>query len=326
VIDNLLDPAVLCFALGLLAGVVGAQARLPEALYETLSVYLLLSIGLKGGVDLARAGLALAAPAVGAAVALGAAMPLAAYPVLRWGGLGRPDAGAVAAHYGSVSAVTFAVCLGFLDRSGVAYEDYVAVLLAFMEVPALAVGIWLARRGREGAGWRALGAEVFLGRGIYFLLCGLAVGFLAGPARVEPLAPLFFDPFKGVLALFLLEMGLVASRRLRDLARVGPFLVGFGVAMPLAGGAAGALAGAAVGLSVGGTAVLATLAGSASYIAAPAAMRLAVPEANPSLYLTASLGVTFPFNIAWGVPAYLWLSRLAHGWLGPGLLGPWTAG
>lgn len=315
-IENLLDPAVLCFALGLAAGVVGAQAKLPEALYETLSVYLLLAIGLKGGVDLARAGVVQAAPGVAAAVALGAALPLGAYPVLRWGGLGRPDAAAVAAHYGSVSAVTFAVCLGFLDRSGVAYEEYVAVLLAFMEVPALAVGIWLARRGRVGLGWSALGREVFLGKGIYFLLCGLVVGFLAGPDRVKPLGPLFFDPFKGVLALFLLEMGLVASRRLRDLGRVGPFLLGFGVAMPLVGGAAGAALGTVVGLSLGGAAVLATLAASASYIAAPAAMRLAVPEANPSLYLTAALGVTFPFNIAWGVPAYLWMSRAAHGWIG----------
>lgn len=314
-IQNLLDPAVLCFALGLFAGWVGAQVKLPEALYETLSVYLLLSIGLKGGTDLAQAGLAQAAPAVGAAVALGVVLPLGAYPVLRWGGLGRADAAAIAAHYGSVSAVTFAVCLGFLDRQGVAYESYVAVLLAFMEVPALAVGIWLARRGRQG--WGALGREVFLGKGIYFLLCGLFVGFLAGPERVRPLGPLFFDPFQGVLALFLLEMGLVASRRLRDLARVGPFLLSFGVGMPLVGGLAGAFLGTAAGLSLGGAAVLATLAASASYIAAPAAMRLAVPEANPSLYLTGSLGVTFPFNIVWGVPVYLWMSRLAHGWIGP---------
>lgn len=316
-IDSLLEPAVLCFGLGLFAGVAGSKVRLPEALYETLSVYLLLAIGLKGGVDLAKVGVVAAAPAVLAAGALGAALPLLAYPVLRWGRLGQADAAAVAAHYGSVSAVTFAVCLANLERAGVAYEPYVAVLLAIMEIPALGVGIWLARRSRPEAGGRGeLVRELFLGKGVYFLLCGLVVGYAARPESVRPLAVFFFDPFRGVLALFLLEMGLVAARRLRDVAQVGPFLLGFAVVMPLVGGALGALLGSAVGLSPGGAAVLATLAASASYIAAPAAMRLAVPEANPSLYLTASLGITFPFNIVWGIPAYLWMARAATAALG----------
>jgi hypothetical protein len=314
--ESLLDPAVLCFAMGLVAGLAGAQARLPEALYETLSVYLLLAIGLKGGADLSRVGVVQVAPAAGAAFTLGVVVPLAAYPVLRWGGLVRPDAAAVAAHYGSVSAVTFAVCLGYLERSGVTYEHYVALLLAIMEVPALAIGIWLARRGAGGMSWASVNRQVFLGKSVFFLLCGLFVGTLAGPERVKPLAPLFFDPFRGVLTLFLLEMGLVASRRLRDLGRVGPFLIAFGICMPMAGGLAGAALGTVVGLSLGGAAVLATLTASASYIAAPAAMRMAVPEANPSLYLLASLGVTFPFNIVLGVPLYLFFARLAHGWIG----------
>ncbi|MEW6488851.1 MAG: sodium-dependent bicarbonate transport family permease [Thermodesulfobacteriota bacterium] len=316
-IENLLDPAVLCFGLGLLAGVLGADIRLPGALYETLSVYLLLAIGLKGGVDLASAGFAQAAPGVGAALALGAATPLLAYPVLRMGGLDRPNAGALSAHYGSVSAVTFAVCLGFLDREGVSYEAYVAVMLAFMEIPALAVGILLARGlGNNSGRWGEVSREILLGKGVFFLVAGLVVGAVAGPQRTQAVAPLFFGLFKGALVLFLLEMGLVASRQLRDLAKLGPFLVGFGTLAPLCFGLLGAAVGTAVGLSVGGTAVLATLAASASYIAAPAAMRLAVPEANPSIYLTTSLGITFPFNLVWGIPLYLWMARFAAGLLG----------
>ncbi|GAB4262858.1 sodium-dependent bicarbonate transport family permease [Deferrisoma sp.] len=317
-IDNLLDPAVLCFAFGVAAGLLGTDIRLPEALYESISVYLLLAIGLKGGADLARVGVIHAGPAVAAAVTMGGAMPLLAYPVLRrLGGMDRPNAAALAAHYGSVSAVTYAVCLTFLDARGVPYESFTAVLLAFMEFPALAVGILLARRGtgRQISLGETL-REIFLGKGVYFLLVGLLVAYLAGPTKVEPLWPFFYTPFKGVLALFLLEMGLVASRRMEALRTLGPFLLGFGVVMPLVGGGLGALVGANLGLSVGGTAVLATLAASSSYIAAPAAMRLAVPEANPAVYLTTSLGVTFPFNILWGIPAYLWMASTVHAWIG----------
>jgi uncharacterized protein len=312
VVENLLDPAVLCFGLGIFAGVLGSDVKLPGALYETLSIYLLLAIGLKGGADLAHVGLREAGPALLAAAALGAAMPLLAYPVLRRGGLDRPNAAAVAAHYGSVSAVTYAVCLSFLDRVNVPYEGYAAALLAFMEVPALAVGILIARRGAGRSGpWSEAAREILLGKGVYFLVCGLVVGMLAGSEGVGSLAPLYFAPFKGVLALFLLEMGLVASRRLREFAGLGPFLLGFGIVMPLVGGALGALLGAGLNLSTGGCAVLSTLAASSSYIAAPAAMRLAVPEANPSIYLTTSLGVTFPFNIVWGVPLYLRMAQAA---------------
>jgi uncharacterized protein len=155
--------------------------------------------------------------------------------------------------------------------------------------------------------------ELFLGKSIFLLLGGLIVGFVAGPLRMAQVAPLFFDLFRGALAFFLLEMGIVTARRLGDLRRVGPFLVGFGIFMPLLGAALGTAAGALAGLSTGGTAVLATLAASASYIAATAAMRVAVPEANPTYYLTASLGITFPFNIILGIPLYVWLAQWIHG-------------
>lgn len=313
--ESLLDPVVLCFAAGLLAGILRTDLRLPEALYEALSVYLLLAIGLKGGVELARTDLGTLVAPAGATLALGVVVPLLAFAVLR--GLGRfdrPDAAAIAAHYGSVSAVTFAVCLEYLVRRGATYEAYVVVLLVLLEIPAIGLGIALARVGGGGrTRWGAVLREVFLGKSVYLLLAGLIIGWLSGPERIGPVRPLFYDLFKGALALFLLEMGLVASGRLSDLRRAGPFLAVFGVVMPLASGTLGAYAAALAGMSPGGAAVLATLAASASYIAAPAAMRIAVPEANPTLYLTASLGVTFPFNLLVGIPVYAWIAVRAVG-------------
>ena len=307
-IENLLDPVVLCFAAGLLAGVLRSDLKLPPALYDTLSIYLLLAIGLKGGVELSQSPLAaLVGPVLGT-LALGILIPVASYALLhRLGRFKRVDAAAIAAHYGSVSAVTFAVVLAYLARLAEPYESYVTVLLVVLEVPAIGVGIVLARLADQKRGKMAVGQlahELFLGRSIYLLLAGLAVGYLAGPERTEGIAPVFFGLFQGALALFLLEMGLVASRRLGELRSSGVFLVAFGIAMPLMAGLVGAGTATLVGMSIGGATVLATLAGSASYIAAPAAMRIAVPEANPTLYLTASLGITYPFNILVGIPIY----------------------
>lgn len=318
-LENLLDPVILCFALGVASGLLKTDLRLPEALYETLSIYLLLAIGLKGGVELAKSPMGeLLLPSLLTA-SLGIVTPILAYVVLRrLGRFDRPDAAAIAAHYGSVSAVTFAVVLGYLARIGVSFEGFVTVLLVVLEIPAIAVGILIARlRSTQGPlRWGALLHEVLLGKSIYLLAGGLLVGYLAGPARIETISPLFFGLFKGALALFLLEMGIIASQRLSDLRRTGAFLVGFGVGMPLVNGALGALAGLAAGLTLGGTTVLATLAGSASYIAAPAAMRIAVPKANPTLYLTASLGITFPFNVILGVPIYHWMAATLHRMVG----------
>lgn len=317
--DNLLDPVILFFVLGVLAGVLKSDLRLPEALYETLSIYLLVSIGLKGGVQLSTADPAgVFVPAI-AAVLLGLIIPPIAYAVLRRvAGFARPDAAAIAAHYGSVSVVTFAVVLSYLDRLRIPYEEFVTTLLVILEIPGIAVGILIARLGSSRGSLQIgrLVHELFLGKSIVLLLGGLIVGYAAGPARMGAVAPLFFDLFRGALAFFLLEMGLVTARRLGDLRRVGPFLVGFGIAMPLFSGVLGVLAGFLTGLSLGGMTVLATLAASASYIAATAAMRVAVPEANPTLYLTASLGITFPFNIILGIPIYFWMAQLVRGFGG----------
>jgi hypothetical protein len=306
-----MDPVVLFFLLGLIARLAGSDLRLPESLYETLAIYLLLAIGLKGGVELAQQPLATVAPQALAAIALGAAIPLLLFPLLR-AKLPRADAASIAAHYGSVSVVTFAVATSFLAARGIDSESYLPLIVALMEAPGIIVGIVLARAGGERIAWGPLAHEVIFGKSVLLLLGGLAIGALIGPAGIGPIAPLFTDLFKGVLALFLLEMGLVAGGRLGDLKRAGAFLLAFGIGAPLVLAFIGALVGHLVGLSTGGTALLATLAASASYIAAPTAMRIAVPEANPALSIGVALGVTFPFNIFVGIPLYLQYAR----WIG----------
>jgi hypothetical protein len=308
------DPVVLFFLLGLVARIAKSDLRLPEAMYDALAVYLLLAIGLKGGVQLAQQPLATVLPQAAAAIALGAAIPLLAFPVLRSAGrLGRADAASIAAHYGSVSVVTFAVASSFLAAQAIAAESHMPLIVALMEAPGIVVGIVLARAGgAQRIAWGALAHEAIFGKSVLLLLGGLAIGTMVGPEGIKPIAPLFTDLFKGVLALFLLEMGLVAGGRIGDLKRAGPFLVAFGLGAPLVLGALGALVGHVVGLSTGGCTLLATLAASASYIAAPTAMRIAVPEANPALSIGVSLGVTFPFNIFVGIPVYLQFAR----WIG----------
>jgi hypothetical protein len=309
-----MDPIVLFFLLGLLARIARSDLRLPEAMYDALAIYLLLAIGLKGGVQLAQQPLATVLPQALAAIALGAAIPLLLFPLLR-AKLARPDAASIAAHYGSVSVVTFAVATSFLAAQSIDAETYMPLMVALMEAPGIIVGIVLARAGgSERIAWGALAHEALFGKSVLLLLGGLAIGALIGPAGSAPIAPLFTDLFKGVLALFLLEMGLVAGGRIGDLRRAGPFLLAFGIGAPLALGAIGALVGHAVGLSLGGAALLATLAASASYIAAPTAMRIAVPEANPALSIGVALGVTFPFNIFVGIPLYLQYARWIGGW------------
>ncbi len=301
-----LDPVIWFFVLGIAAGVARADLRLPAAIYEFVSTLLLLAIGLKGGVELAREGSGgLPAAELVGVLALGFLLPLPVYAVARGlGRLGRADAASLAAHYGSVSVGTFAVVIGYLAARGIAYEGRAPVWVVLLEVPAIVAGILLARGRSAGVAWGRLLRELFLGRSIVLLLGGLAIGWAAGPEGTASIQPLFFDLFKGILALFLLEMGLIAAAQLPTLRRHGLFIVAFGLLAPPLLAVAGALLGRALGLSPGGMTVLATLAASASYIAAPAAIRTAVPEANPALSLTASLALTFPFNIIVGIPLY----------------------
>jgi hypothetical protein len=316
------DVVVSFFLLGVFARLVRSDLRLPEALYETLSIYLLLAIGLKGGIELSRQPLAVLGPQVLACLALGFAIPFALYPLLRLARLARADAASVAAHYGSVSVVTFAVATAALTRAGVPYESHAALWVAVMEAPGIVAGILLARLGaaREAAGGApTLGAprmrrsqllhDVLFGKSVLLLVGGLVIGALAGEAGTGPIRSVFIDPFKGVLALFLLELGLVAGGRLMEVRRFGPVLLAIGLGAPPLLALAGAAVGVALGLSTGGVALMATLAASASYIAAPTAMRIAVPQANPALSITVALGITFPFNIVLGIPLYIELAK-----------------
>ncbi len=308
---NLLSPAVLFFALGLVAALLRSDLKFPEALYVTLTIYLLIALGFKGGVAINEAGLRVVLLPALAAMLLGALIPLWFYPLLRFVGRLRPvDAAAIAAHYGSVSAVTFITATNYLKGIHEPYESYATAFLAVMESPAIIVGVLLGKMTlqREGTLFNgSLGTllrEAVLGRSVFLLIGSLIVGALCGKAGMDKVEPFFAAPFQGVLALFLLEMGLVAGARLGDLKKVGPFLVVCAVVMPLIHGVLGVLLGKYVGLSLGGTTLMGVLAASASYIAAPAAMRLSLPEANPALYLTPSLAVTFPFNITIGIPLY----------------------
>lgn len=299
------EPVILFFILGLMAGIVRSDLKIPGVLYESISIFLLLAIGLKGGIELAKVRLAnIAGPAL-TVVSVAALIPLLAFPVLHHiGRMARADAASIAAHYGSVSVVTFAVAASYLLGQEEPVEGYMVVFLVLLEFPALVLGVILARRSSSTTRWGHLLHEVFSGKSIVLLIGGLLIGWIAGSDGIKPLDRLFLDLFKGMLAFFLLEMGLVVASRLPDLRRAGAFLIAFAIAMPLLAGVLGVITANVIGLSVGGAAMLATLYASASYIAAPAAMRIAIPEANPALSIGASLGITFPFNLLIGIPLY----------------------
>jgi hypothetical protein len=312
---NLLSPVVLAFALGMIATLVRSDLKFPDELYTALSIYLLLAIGLKGGAELASTPLSELALPAAATLALGVAVPLWSYAIVRRiGRMSVADAAALAAHYGSVSVVTFIASLSFLDAAKVGYEGFLPTLVALLEVPAIIVALLLARlRGAAGRGsWGTVLHEVLAGRSILLLLGGLVIGALSGSAGLARVSPFFVEPFQGALVLFLLEMGMVAARRFRDLRTAGVFLLGFGVGMPLLHGVLGVWLGSVAGLSLGGSTVLGVMAASASYIAAPAAVRIALPEANPGYYLTAALAITFPFNLTVGIPIYFAVARWMH--------------
>ncbi len=300
------DVVILFFLLGLVARLAGSTLAVPRALYESLSIYLLLAIGMKGGAELARQPILQLLPEVAACVALSFSIPFLLVPLLRRAGFAGVDSATLAAHYGSVSVVTFAVASTYLERHGMPYESHAALWLAVMEAPALLSAVLLARRGGSGTNgqWGHLARDVLAGPSVMLLVGGLAIGAVMGEEGLRPIKPIFQDAFKGVLAIFLLELGLVVGSRVADLRLFGLRLLALGMLLPLLLAVAGACVGALLGLSAGGMALLATLAASASYIAAPTAMRIALPESNHALAITASLAVTFPFNVVVGIPLY----------------------
>ncbi|MCS7078754.1 MAG: sodium-dependent bicarbonate transport family permease [Chloracidobacterium sp.] len=342
---SLLSPMVLAFILGVIATRVKSDLKFPEELYTALTIYLLVAIGLKGGYKLSISNLGdFWRPGL-AAVALGIVIPIVSYYILRHlGKFNVWNAAAIAAHYGSVSAVTFGEAVAFHDTlkeealraaieagriaagtaadapaalevykaQGLNYEGFMPSLLTIMEVPAILVAIIIARlQGKEEAFGSDEGGsageilrELLAGKSTLLLIGFLLIGYISGKRGWEQVSPWFDAPFRGVLTLFLLEAGLVTGRRLEDLKKVGPFLIGFGILTPIACAVMGIAVGKAVGLTMAGATILGVLAASASYIAAPAACRVALPKASPTYYLTASLAVTFPFNIIVGLPLY----------------------
>lgn len=321
-LNNLISPMILAFGLGVLAGMFRSDLEIPDSIAKGLSIYLMLAIGLKGGAGLAETPSVLeAVPGLIAALLLSFFMPFIAFALLRvLSGLPTVDRAAVAAHYGSVSVVTFATGAEFLRSLGVSSEGYVVAMLALMETPAIVTGLLLARwAANEAAAEQEAQPrgrliepdvlrEVLLNGSIVLLVGGFLIGWATGPAGLEAVGPLFVDPFQGVLCLFLLDMGLLVARRFAGFSVLRPPLIAFGLIMPLIGAALGLATGLLLGLSVGGVTLVMVLAASASYIAVPAAMRMALPQADPSVYVSLSLGVTFPFNIIVGVPIYYWLA------------------
>lgn len=304
--DNLLTAPVIAFLVALIATLLRFEVRLPEALYPILSTYLLLAIGIKGGRALAASSFSEIWKPLVAALLLGVITPLIAFGLLRLiGKLDIINSAAIAAHYGSVSAVTFTVLIASLDARNMTYEGFAAGLLAVLEIVGIIVALFLARGAAAESSWKEALSEVVRGRSIALLVAGLIIGGVVGAERLAPTDPVFVGLFGGALALFLIELGVIAAERLRDIREAGIRLVVLGIVIPLINGFLGALAGSAAGLSTGGVAVMATLAGSASYIAAPAAVRIALPKASPGLYVTASLGITFPFNLTIGIPCYI---------------------
>jgi len=315
ILGNLMTPPVLFFALGMAATLLRSDLEIPQAVTRGLSLYLLFAIGMHGGYELSQAGFSFnTLKPLGVGVLTSALFPLGTFLVLRKR-LGAADAAAIAATYGSISAVTFITACSFLDLREVPWSGTMVAAMALMESPAILVGVMLARRAgvtpdaqdADDAvpGGGSLLREAFLNGPVFLLVGSLTIGILSGEKGWASVKPFVDDPFKGVLCLFLLDMGLIAARRLGALRRAGLVVVGFAVFAPLVHAGIGIAASRALGLSVGDALLLTVLCASASYIAVPAAIRMTVPQANPSLFLPMSLAMTFPFNVAVGIPLYM---------------------
>lgn len=315
--SNILSPMVLFFALGLVAAVARSDLSVPEAVAKGMALYLMLAIGFKGGVAVADHGLdATLVLAIVAGGILSFVIPVIAFAILRLTTrLSIIDAAAVAAHYGSISIVTFVAATQALTAAGLDYPGYMVAVAAIMESPAIIAALFLvARSGASSSSGLnvELVREVALNGSIVLLVGAFFVGLITGREGFDAIAPFIESPFKGVLCLFLLDMGLIAGRGLREGRKhLTKRTVAFGLYMPLVGAALATLVAIPLGLGPGGAALLITLSASASYIAVPAAMRLALPEAKPAIYLTLSLGVTFPFNLTIGIPLYIALGQFA---------------
>jgi len=305
-IQTFTSPVVLFFVLGLMAAFARSDLSIPEPIAKALSLYLMAAIGIKGGVAVAKSGIdGTVLSALGAGIAAGFILPFFAYAVLKtFGRLDRVNSGAVAAHYGSISVVTFVTAVEIFEGQGRAPGGYMVAVMAAMEAPAILSGLLLARGMGSSGGTQSTGEmlhEVFTNSSIVLLLGAFVIGMIGGPEGFDPVSPFFEAGFKGVLCLFLLDMGLIAARRIMDSRSVTWRLAAIAVFLPIVNGAVGTALGVGIGLDAGSASVLGVLCASASYIAVPAAMRLALPEADPGIYLTMSLSITFPFNVLFNI-------------------------
>jgi hypothetical protein len=309
--QNLMSPLVLAFVVGMLATLVRSELELPQPVLSAISIYLVFAIALKGGTELAASSFSdiwkPSLAAVGAAILIPSWVFWLGRRVLK---LSTPNAAGMAALYGSVSSVTFLAALSFTARQGNEAEPFLAVLVSIMEWGILTALFWarlIMRREESGPGIpvREIIIDTLRGRSVILLVGGLAMGYIIGEEGFQPVKPVFEDAFRGILVFFLLEMGMVAARQLREFFRLGPVLLAFGIL--------GVVLGTIAGLSVGGSFVFGAIVASASYIDAPAAVRAALPQANPSIYLTSSLGITFPFNLLFGLPLYYNFALWFHG-------------
>ena len=309
---NLTSVGVLGFIFGFAAARIKSDVRVPDAIYQFLSIYLLFGIGLKGGHSLKSTPFAdLIVPAL-ATLACGILIPLLAFTFLKLArGLNNVDRGSIAAHYGSTSLVTFSAAILFLESNSIFVEGFAPALLTIMEIPGLIVGIFLASRSLTArVGWSETMREVLLGKTVLLLIGGLAIGFITSNQGYEKVSPFFVDLLSGFLVLFLIHLGYLAGSSFAEIKSVGRPLVIFAVLFPILSGAIGVGAGSLIGLSVGGATMLGVLSASASYIAAPAAVSVALPQASKTIALMSSIGITFPFNLILGIPIYYRFAEL----------------
>ena len=305
----MIDAVVAFFLLGIVCKLLGAKIDFPEGLYKTLSLFLMVAIGLKGGIalqtyisiDLLFKSLAM--------IVFGLILPLLAYPALRhFGSIDKVNAGAISAHYGSVSVATYAVAVALLASKNIAYESYFPLFVVLLEMPAIVIGLMLAKGNIKQFDRTFIKHELVANPSLLTMLGALFIGYIAGDS-VTKLTPFFIELFSGVLALFLLKMGLITGEKLRELKSNSLFLICFAALMPMVGGLLGTGLGLLLEFSAGGTALVAVLGASASYIAVPAAMKQSLPEADTAMSITASLGITFPFNVTLGIPFFIALAN-----------------
>lgn len=315
-LSNLLSPIILAFLLGVFAAFIKSELEFPEPVLRLLSIYLLLSIGIKGGRELSLVTWGEVSSAIGVTMILVLLLPSIAYIVARKvGKFDIHNAGGVAALYGSVSSVTFLASINFAKSMGTPAEGFMPALIALMEwgiIVALFIARWNLSKQEQSGSLSTLFVDTLRSRGIVLLGGGLMIGYLIGDAQYKKIEPFYEDMFQGFLMLFILEMGMTAARQLRGFAKVGWFMLAYSMCVPLINGTIGVLLGSMAGLSLGGMFVLGAVSASASYIDAPAAVRTSLPKANPSIYLTASLGITFPFNLLVGLPLYYELAKFLN--------------